>query len=302
MWPMPGSIGILVPGIAMGASYLCNLVIPGAAKSGTSSLHDVLHRHPEISMSTPKEPQHFSFPDRYARGAEYHNALFERAASIRWYGESSQCYMVHEQALERIRQDLDSPKAILLLRHPVERLLSHYRWNYKLGVEKKPLMVAIDSRGDDVSYAPDSQVGMYRERGGYLAFSRYSRWIPLWRDALGAENVLVLRTEDLRVDQEMVAQRCFRFLGLGAYNVGQAIRKNSTDKTIRLLPRPVYIATRFVPARIKRLPAYGKMLSRLRSALTRTPPSSLSETENALITTALAADIAFYDALDANIN
>ena len=33
-----------------------NFFIPGAAKSGTTTLHDMLNTHPEISMSSVKEP------------------------------------------------------------------------------------------------------------------------------------------------------------------------------------------------------------------------------------------------------
>ena len=286
----------------MGSSYLCNLVIPGAAKSGTSSLHDILDRHPEISMATTKEPQHFSFPERYARGAGYHNTLFARTDSIRFYGESSQCYMVHEHALERIRNDLVSPKAILLLRHPVERLISHYRWNYKLGVEKQSLMTAIEERGEDVSYAPDWQVRKYRERGGYLAFSRYSRWVPLWRDVLGDENVLVVLTEELRANQDEAAQRCFRFLGLDEYNAGESLRTNTTEKTMAMVPKPISFVARVIPSRIKQMPSYIKMVSLVRSSLTTPPPPAPDEAESALITSALAEDIAFYEALASELN
>ncbi len=37
-----------------------NLFIPGAAKSGTSSLHELLNLHPEINMSKNKEPHFIS--------------------------------------------------------------------------------------------------------------------------------------------------------------------------------------------------------------------------------------------------
>jgi len=33
-----------------------NLFVPGAAKSGTTSLHNLLNQHPEICMSSVKEP------------------------------------------------------------------------------------------------------------------------------------------------------------------------------------------------------------------------------------------------------
>ena len=39
---------------------LPNFLIVGAAKSGTTSLHAYLSRHPDVLMSTPKEPKYFS--------------------------------------------------------------------------------------------------------------------------------------------------------------------------------------------------------------------------------------------------
>jgi hypothetical protein len=36
--------------------FLPNLFIPGAAKSGTTTLHELLDLHPDISMSKVKEP------------------------------------------------------------------------------------------------------------------------------------------------------------------------------------------------------------------------------------------------------
>ena len=39
---------------------LPNLLIVGAAKSGTTSLHNYLNQHPDIVMSKEKEPDFFS--------------------------------------------------------------------------------------------------------------------------------------------------------------------------------------------------------------------------------------------------
>ena len=38
--------------------YNPNFFIPGAAKSGTTSLHELLDTHPKISMSKEKEPDY----------------------------------------------------------------------------------------------------------------------------------------------------------------------------------------------------------------------------------------------------
>ena len=44
----------------------CNLVIPGFPKSGTSSFHKYLARHPPVYMSRPREIHHFTRSDRWA--------------------------------------------------------------------------------------------------------------------------------------------------------------------------------------------------------------------------------------------
>lgn len=213
------------------SEFLCNLIIPGAGKSGTSSLHALLGEHPRILMSEPKEPQFFSFDDLYQKGAESHNQIFE-GWSYDYYGESSQSYFVHEHAIERIEKNLDNPKIILLLRHPVDRLLSHYRWRYKHAVEDRPLMQAIRESGTDTSYKYDPGFGMYAENGGgYIAFSQYSKYVPLWKDSFGEKSVLLLKTEDLKENQEDVASKCFEFLGLPDYDIEDTVHQHKTSKT-----------------------------------------------------------------------
>lgn len=280
------------------SDYLCNLIIPGAAKSGTSSLHKIMGRHPSIAMSRRKEPQFFSFDDLYSEGSQYHNSLFEHTdgdATI--YGESSQSYFVHQRAIDRIQKSLDKPKIIILLRDPLERLLSHYRWNYKLAVETASLESALRERGDDTSYSFDPKVNMYRESGGYLAFSRYSEYVPRWRLAFGDENVLLLRTDDLKTDQQEVASACFRFLGLDDYPIEENIRQNSTSKTTRLydsLPWYLSVPAAVLPNSIKQANPYHKVRSKIFELLTPSPPESIPPSLRRHISRELEEDMVFY--------
>ena len=71
-----------------------NFFIPGAAKSGTTTLHDLLNTHPQISMSTNKEPVYwnnksFEKYDNFEKN-RYAN-LFDENANIK--GESTTSYM-----------------------------------------------------------------------------------------------------------------------------------------------------------------------------------------------------------------
>jgi hypothetical protein len=280
------------------AYYICNLVIPGAAKSGTSSLHSLLDQHPDLNMSKPKEPQHFSHDELYRGGAEAHNALFKSDQAYRYHGESSQCYMVHSHAMMRIKERLVSPKIIFVLRDPIDRLWSQYRWNYRRAVERAPLMQALAERGDDTGYNFNPAIRMYQENGGYLAFSRYSHWIPLWRETFGGDNVLVLRTEDLQTDPMGTLGKCFDFLDVAPFDITVQPRRNQTTKTNRVPPLLVARMERAMPAAI-RGSLYYALRGKALNAFTPTPPDKMSTEEKNHVRDALREDIAFYKALAA---
>ena len=86
------------------SKYKCNLVVPGFAKSGTSSLHDYLNLHPDICMSSPKECHFFAINNKYENGCEFHNKIFSYSSDkALFYGESSTIHSLWEPALKRIK-------------------------------------------------------------------------------------------------------------------------------------------------------------------------------------------------------
>ena len=115
---------------------LPNLLIVGAAKSGTTSLHNYLKQHPDIYMSNHKEP-HFLINNeigvnRIPKGInnlqDYSN-LFLNGASQKYRGESSAMYLQFpEIAIKNIDRYLDEDvKIIIMLRNPIERAFSGYQ-------------------------------------------------------------------------------------------------------------------------------------------------------------------------------
>src|SRR4051812_10211105 len=69
--------------------YLPNLLIIGAAKAGTTSLHEYLNLHPSVFMSSPKELKFFNRPD-WREELRAYRAHFPVGAQVR--GESSPLY------------------------------------------------------------------------------------------------------------------------------------------------------------------------------------------------------------------
>ena len=212
------------------SEFVCNLVVPGFAKSGTSSLHEYLNIHPQICMSSVKEPHIFSFEDRFKKGADEHNGLFSGAGSdVRVCGESSTMYAVWEPALLRIRNNLENPKLIVLLREPKARLISHYNWMYALGLEKRSLLDALE-------YESRSPISPEIGRSGcypwYRRHSHYSYFCELMIALFGEGSLLFLRSEDLKESPGEVLKKCFDFLKLDECCIEQNITANETSKKV----------------------------------------------------------------------
>jgi len=245
-------------------------------------------------MSSNKEPHHFCIDNRYERGAENHNALFERKPNTRYFGESSTGYLPWPIAAERIARDLDHPKAIMILRHPVERCFSHYRWLYRLGFENRGFLEAV--KNDGFGYRPDRpSIFGYM---AYLEFSQYSQQCPVWERALGRENCLFLASEDLLRDREKTLTRCFDFLSLPPFELsrGWTENKNETDTLGRHPTRAMTYVGRIVPYWLKLTANYRGLKNRILRAVAPTPPVSMTDEERNFVESTLVNDVEWFEA------
>ena len=190
--------------------------------------------HPQICMSKPKEPHYFSNDERYKNGYAYDAIFPGEVNKYTYFGESSTTYSVWEPALARIKKDMVNPKLIVIVRDPLERLLSHYRWMYALGAERKSLGAALEAERRVIPSPLLSRKGCY---AWYRRCSHYSYFIPIMQALFNPENVLLLKSNDLRADPQQVLDRCVEFLGLDQLDISnRVVRVNETaDKRVHRL-------------------------------------------------------------------
>lgn len=209
-----------------------NLFIPGAAKSGTSSLHEYLSQHPSISMSKIKEPHFFCKDNNKIEKKEYLD-LFDCNCSI--LGESSTGYMVFNGVIDKIKKENLNPKFIFILRNPVDRILSHYNWLYGLKAEKRSFMDAVKS---DMFSLP--QFGVKTHKEGYKSYFQwglYGKWIKRYYLEFGKENILIICTEDLKHSPSDTLLKCVIFLGLETFDFDVSKKSN---KSVNIRGKYIY--------------------------------------------------------------
>ena len=122
-------------------NYMPNFLIVGAAKCGTSSLHNYLNQHPDIFMPSynargmkVKEPRFLVkeiIKNRVHNGVwdfEEYKSLFSDVKHEKLIGESTVLYLYYyETAIKNIKHYLGNDiKIIIMLRKPVDRAFSAY--------------------------------------------------------------------------------------------------------------------------------------------------------------------------------
>lgn len=205
---------------------LPNLIVPGAAKSGTSSLHKSLRQHPDVFMSPKKEPHFFSYEPSASRERCYRE-LFERGGGVRVRGESSTSYMVIPAVPGRIARALERPKFIFILRNPVDRVASHYRWLQSLDLESRSLRCAFLADRDATSsiHASIRNTGNYCY---YYQFSGYGTSLERYLSFFDRSQIKIVTFERFARDHDAVMRECFSFLGLADDFAVTRVRSNVT--------------------------------------------------------------------------
>ncbi len=242
---------------------LPNFLIVGAAKSGTSSLHNYLNQHPEVFMpSYNKEGMkvkelRFLIKDlvqhRLHNGVwswEEYKSLFNEVKNEISIGESTVLYLYYyEYAIDSIKKYLgENVKIIIMLRNPTDRAYSAFQHVSRGLKEQNSFEEALEiekGRIDkDSSLTP---MVMYKEMGLYYDMVRAYKE--------NFKNVHIIFYEDFRDDTEGEIKKIFKFLGLSLsanidfisrHNVGGKRWKNEKMKHVFMKKNPLKSALKKV--------------------------------------------------------
>ncbi len=175
--------------------------IVGAAKSGTTTLADLLDSHPDISVSDPKEPDFFTLVDHRARGESWYRRCFAgRPARVRIDASTSYGMAPLDGPTEgvpaAIHRRKPDARIIFVLRDPIARAWSSYWHAVRAGWEDRPFDEAVrDPAG-------------FHQRGS-LYHARINEYLAVFP----RQQLLLLEFEQLKHDPLAIARQAAAFLG-----------------------------------------------------------------------------------------
>ncbi|TFF89854.1 MAG: hypothetical protein EU548_06005, partial [Promethearchaeota archaeon] len=109
---------------------LPNLICIGTMRSGTTWLYNVLKAHPDIYLCSFRKETHF-FTFNYNKGLEWYKQFFPKVEKIKDYkiiAEIAATYSFEENCAERVFIHFPDIKLMIMLRNPVDRLISDYKY------------------------------------------------------------------------------------------------------------------------------------------------------------------------------
>jgi hypothetical protein len=221
-----------------------NFILFGAAKAGTTSVYKYLEQHPDVFMSSFKEPGFFAFegekPQLNGPGAQKwvdrwvvtelaaYQQLFAEYNGQKAIGEASPYYIYYYQKTpQRIHHYLPDVKLIAVLRNPVERAFSNYVWAVRDRAESltdfKDALAAETTRIKD-NWGPKWR---YKDQGFY-----YQQLQPYYQ-TFKPEQIKICLYEDFVANPIAIMQDIFAFLAIDSSFTPDMSKKHNTSKIPR---------------------------------------------------------------------
>lgn len=183
-----------------------SFVIAGGQRCGTTTLYHLIDEHPEIYMARPlrPEPKYFLEHPRAGRDREWYlRQWFSDVGDASIAGEKSTSYMDTAGVPRRMKEQFPGLKALFILRHPIERAVSNYRFSRGNGFETESFDYAV--RHEDDRPRPSQAEAVSTNPFGYIRRGCYIDDLERFAEYFPRRDMLIVFTSEL---YERPAETC----------------------------------------------------------------------------------------------
>lgn len=205
---------------------LPDFLVIGAPKAGSTAVHEALVHHPQLYLSTPKEPKYFLTGGTRPHRSEHrgpgdahssrewvwrrddYEQLFDPAPPGTLRGESTPFYLWDRRAHLRIHAAVPDVKLIAILRDPVDRAYSNWTHLWCDGLETEPDFIRACRK------EPARVAAGYAPFWRYLELGRYGEQFEHLFKVFSREQVHVLRYKEFVDEPAKSIDAICEFLGV----------------------------------------------------------------------------------------
>lgn len=196
------------------------LIIGGTTKAGTGSLFKYVSDHPEVCGSNTKETRFFYDQSIYPLdafyslidGVEKYETFFSHCPERSFRAEATPDYLYSPSSPKSISNSLSDVKLLFILRHPIDRLVSWYRFSKQQGLLNKD--ISFDRYVEDQFKKIDQGVNYSKQQHLHaLEQGRYSHYLKSYLEIYREDQILILDYADLKNDPKSLLKRIAAFRG-----------------------------------------------------------------------------------------
>lgn len=290
----------------------------GVRKAGTTSLFEMLARHPQIGTNLfSKEPQILCLPEEQLQ-QQAHLLEADYPSDKSHFLDGSTYYLYSPSALHHIKNYFPQSKMLLILRDPAKRAYSAY-WHLKKksqGVEKRTFEACIapllPSNAKGIHFQEKQALAAAQQKGDiapekmdysalekkygldwksifkdpffqyyYIGESFYHYYLQAWLDHFDPSRLKIVLLEELQQAPAQVMADIFRFLELPALEIHATSVANPSTAAQSFLSRlAIRIYQTGVVRQLLRIfgSQKGRLISRLKSGLYSKTPEMSLDT------------------------
>ena len=198
-----------------------NFLIIGAAKAGTTALHEYLQQHPQIYMTPTKETNFFAFEgedlnfkgpgdellkDFSITDLDTYQAQFAGVTEEIAIGEACPAYLYHPQATVRIKQYIPDARLIVILRNPINRAYANFLHTIRDDREThRDFALALQ---DETTRIASNWEWFWH----YIQLGFYGKQLQQYYEIFAPSQIKVYLYEDLKENAIALLQDIFRWL------------------------------------------------------------------------------------------
>lgn len=241
---------------------LPNFLILGAAKSGTTALYRYLREHPDIYLSSYKEPRFLLYegadPSQFKgpgdsdrvreaiRNLKDYEKLFDNVSHETAIGEASPIYLYHHDiCIPKIKTYIPDSQFIILLRHPVDRAFSMFLHHFRGGFYRdaaKTGMAGIEAKFIELFDTEDSRIqNNWTCWWHYKTLGFYSSQVSAYLDNFEKNKIKIYLADDLKQNTASTVQDAFQFLAVNDSFQADVERKYNAFTKINKVPKNQFL-------------------------------------------------------------